>query len=265
FGVLVPASPLGEGETSGVELYDSGIGYAVPLEDILAKLPQLKEGKDLRRGLLGITPQGTDQYGKQPVIGAVQPDSGAARAGIQPGDKVVEIDGKPTPNYSTLQHVLGPKYAGETVKAKVPPTMVAVKTAAQLSSILARLSPASEIQIELKRKDGGKVETVSAKLGTVPDTLPEKLPQPSSLGGAGEKPKEEKKDEKKPPGAGREADVFRAVVLQEKKEEPKKDADEKKEKVETGLLKRTNEALGREYWVFVPDNYDPKVSHGLIV
>ena len=59
--------------------------------------------------------------------------------------------------------------------------------------------------------------------------------------------------------------MFRAVVLQEKKEEPKKDADEKKEKVETGLLKRTNEALGREYWVFVPDNYDPKVSHGLIV
>jgi poly(3-hydroxybutyrate) depolymerase len=35
--------------------------------------------------------------------------------------------------------------------------------------------------------------------------------------------------------------------------------------VETGFLKRANEALGREYWMFVPDNYDPNVSHGLIV
>jgi S1-C subfamily serine protease/predicted esterase len=331
-GVLVPASPLGEGETSGVELYDSGIGYAVPLEDILAVVPRLKEGKDLRRGLLGITPQGSDQYGTQPVIGAVQPDSAAARAGIQVGDKIVEIDDRPIPNYSTLQHALGPKYEGEKVQVKVmrgdkpvefpsitllgsltayvnpflgilpmrddaeegvlvryvyprspaeaaalkvgdrimkvgpkpdpmakgkgPATMIAVKNAAALAGILARLSPGTEIQLEVKRKDGGKVEMVSSKLGTVPDTLPERLPLPSSLGGAApEKPKEEKKEEKKPP------DPFLVAALQEpKKEEPKKD-----EKVETGLLKRTNEALGREYWVYVPDNYDAKVSHGLIV
>jgi serine protease Do len=30
-------------------------------------------------------------------------------------------------------------------------------------------------------------------------------------------------------------------------------------------LKRSNEALGREYWLYIPDNYDPNVSHGLIV
>src|SRR5690606_17319965 len=42
FGVLVPASPQGDGETAGVEWYDSGIGFAVPLEDIFAVLPRLK-------------------------------------------------------------------------------------------------------------------------------------------------------------------------------------------------------------------------------
>jgi poly(3-hydroxybutyrate) depolymerase len=30
-------------------------------------------------------------------------------------------------------------------------------------------------------------------------------------------------------------------------------------------MNRTNEGLGREYWIFVPDNYDPNVSHGLVV
>src|SRR5438309_2740162 len=33
-GVLVPASPRGQDETAGVEWYDSGIGFAIPLEDI---------------------------------------------------------------------------------------------------------------------------------------------------------------------------------------------------------------------------------------
>ena len=35
-GVLVPASPQAEGETAGFEWYDSGIGFAIPLEDINA-------------------------------------------------------------------------------------------------------------------------------------------------------------------------------------------------------------------------------------
>src|SRR4029079_7946457 len=93
-GILIPASPnpkAGEEEVAGFEWYDSGIGFAIPLEDVLAVLPRLKEGKDLRRGLLGITPQGADVYNSPPVIGAVQPDSAAARLGIKPGDRILAI------------------------------------------------------------------------------------------------------------------------------------------------------------------------------
>src|SRR5436309_5901707 len=43
-GILVPASPTAEGQTAGFEWYDSGIGFAVPLEDILAVLPRMKKG-----------------------------------------------------------------------------------------------------------------------------------------------------------------------------------------------------------------------------
>src|SRR5262249_53384882 len=56
YGVLVPANPFAEGDTAGVEWYDSGIGFAIPFEDVLAVLPRLKQGKDLRKGLLGVTP-----------------------------------------------------------------------------------------------------------------------------------------------------------------------------------------------------------------
>ena len=119
YGVIVPASNRAEGETAGVDVYDGGIGFAVPLEDIVAVLPRLKQGKDLRRGLLGVTPQGTDVYNAAPIIGAIQPDSAASRAGIQVGDKILEINGKKIPNYSTLQHVLGPMYEGDEIAVKV--------------------------------------------------------------------------------------------------------------------------------------------------
>ena len=46
-----------------MEWYDSGIGFAIPLEDINTVLPRLKEGQDLKRGMLGIMLQG--QEGKR--------------------------------------------------------------------------------------------------------------------------------------------------------------------------------------------------------
>ena len=75
-GVLVPASPRAEGETAGFEWYDSGIGFAVPLEDVFAALPRLKQGKDLKRGLLGITlqqKQGQDEHSLPATIATVSP------------------------------------------------------------------------------------------------------------------------------------------------------------------------------------------------
>lgn len=54
-GILVPLSPQKSDETAGVEWYDSGIGFAVPLEDIYAVLPRLKAGEDLAPGRMGVT------------------------------------------------------------------------------------------------------------------------------------------------------------------------------------------------------------------
>ncbi|MBA4067709.1 MAG: hypothetical protein C0501_29195 [Isosphaera sp.] len=330
FGVVVPASNRAEGETAGSDVYDGGIGFAVPLEDVFAVLPRLKKGADLKRGLLGINPQGPT-YNAAPVVGAVQPDSAAARAGIQAGDTIREIDGKPVPDFNTVQHVLGPRYDGDVITVKVsrggkdiefkgvtllgtstayvnaflgllpmrddpgpgvevryvypkspadlagikagdrvmkigpaapPGALAPVPNRAALIAALQRLAPNTEVKVEVKRKEGDKTETVTAKLIPAPADLPEKLPLPSSAGKAQEGAPKPKKDPKDPFPEEAGEEERDACGQDEKKAEPKKD---EKPKVETGMLKRSNEALGREYWVYVPDNYDANKSYGVIV
>ena len=62
-GIIIPASPQGTGETAGFEWYESGIGFAVPMEDVMAVVPRLKKGTELKAGLLGVRLQSPDIYG----------------------------------------------------------------------------------------------------------------------------------------------------------------------------------------------------------
>jgi serine protease Do len=116
-GVIIPASPYVEDVTAGFEWYDSGIGFAVPLEDVYAVLPRLKEGKDLEKGTLGINLKGADLYAAAEVTGVLK-GSAADRAGIKTGDFITEIDGQPVTRQAQLKHVLGAKYEGDKVSLK---------------------------------------------------------------------------------------------------------------------------------------------------
>jgi serine protease Do len=115
-GVLVPLSPQQQDEVAGAEWYDSGIGFAVPLADLLPHLDQLKRGEELQPGLLGVTLKGNDLYADPPEIVACQPKSPARQAGLQPGDVIVAVDGIAIVRQSQLRHALGPRYAGDRVR-----------------------------------------------------------------------------------------------------------------------------------------------------
>ena len=118
-GLLVPLSPMASDELAGVEWYDSGIGFAVPLETINKMLPRLKKGEDLFGGLMGVSMKGIDIYAEEPELAAVQPNSPAYQAGLKPKDKIVEIDGHKIARQAELKHLLGPHYAGDKVKLVV--------------------------------------------------------------------------------------------------------------------------------------------------
>ncbi len=113
-GVLVPLSPQTQGgEVAGAEWYDSGIGFAVPLADVLARLDALKSGQDLHPGLLGVSLKPGDPYATPAEIAASQAGSPAYKAGLRAGDTIVEIGGVKIERQSHLKHALGPRYAGD--------------------------------------------------------------------------------------------------------------------------------------------------------
>ncbi len=113
-GVLVPLSPSGSDKVSGVEWYDSGIGFAVPMDHVMRTLPRLKEGQDLHPGIMGVTLRGRDQFG-EPAVAGVRANSPAYDVGMKQGDIIVELAGKPVARQSQVKEALGPLYAGDKV------------------------------------------------------------------------------------------------------------------------------------------------------
>lgn len=118
-GILAPLSPQGNTETAGVEWYDSGIGFAVPLQDIYRTLDRLKKGEDLKPGQAGISLKSKDIYAADPVIDRVRYDSPAWNAGLRPDDVVVEIEGKPVQRIAQVMMVIRSRLEGERVALKV--------------------------------------------------------------------------------------------------------------------------------------------------
>lgn len=119
FGILVPLSPQVAGEVAGAEWYDSGIGFAIPMDHILEVLPKLKEGKDLLPGLMGISLRSRDPYGSRPVVAVTRAGSPAYEAGVKTGDEITVINGVAVQNYAQLRHQIAPRYAGEMITMTV--------------------------------------------------------------------------------------------------------------------------------------------------
>jgi serine protease Do len=117
---LITELPLdGAGGTEGGELYDSGIGFAAPWEDIEKVWPRLAKGEDLKPGRLGISLASQDLFSQAAIIGACQTGSPAAKAGLRSGDRVIAIDGKSVARGAQLRRALGPKYAGDRVAIEI--------------------------------------------------------------------------------------------------------------------------------------------------
>jgi Do/DeqQ family serine protease len=111
-GELVGINTAILGPTGG----NIGIGFAVPVNMARAVMTQLIEHGEVRRGRLGITiqdltPSLADTMDLDlrdgAVISEIEAGSAAARAGLAPGDVIVEVNGQPVLDADDLRNLIG--------------------------------------------------------------------------------------------------------------------------------------------------------------
>lgn len=161
-GVLLPLSPDDSSVEAGAEWYDSGIGFAIPLEGYSRSIQRLGEGVDLHQGLLGVSLKGKDLYADWPEIDYCSPKSPASQSGLLPGDRIVSIDQQPVASESQLKHALGVKYAGDEVIVTVDRGGRAITVEATLAE---NIEPFEELAIGIIPDHGNDLGP--AKVGVV--------------------------------------------------------------------------------------------------
>lgn len=118
-GVLVPLSPQSADEVAGIEWYDSGIGFAIPLEAIQKVLPRLRKGEDLYAGVAGVFMQAKNVYTGDTIIGSCRPNSPAAKAKFKAGDRIVEIGGRKVTRAAEVKQEISRHYGGDKLHVVV--------------------------------------------------------------------------------------------------------------------------------------------------
>lgn len=106
-----------------------GIGFAIPINMAKASMEQILESGEVKRGQIGvgiqdITPDLQKAFdlenGQRGVlITGIFEDTPAEKAGLEPGDIIVAIDGDETTSASQLRSQIGVKKVGESVKVSV--------------------------------------------------------------------------------------------------------------------------------------------------
>lgn len=324
-GILVPLAPRGESEIAGVEWYDSGIGFAVPMEDVLAVLPKLKEGKTLRKGRMGVIMKNEDPMMTESEITSVTLDSPASKIGLQVGDKVTMVDGKTIRNQAQFLHAMGPKYEGDTISLKVKrgekelafenikltgqptshthaylgilpvrddnengvvvryvfPDSPAAKAGIEvgdritrmdniplsdrtmMSMLLNRLYPGQRSKLDVKKKDGSKSINVTLA------AMDEALPSGELAAGTAKKALAERKPlPGMPPGPGQQLPgepPGKRPPTKAPGKTPTKEITPPATKPKTGFYEVNDTTSGHSTWYYVPEDYDPNISYGVVI
>ena len=168
-GLCVPLSPMSASLTAGSEWYDSGIGFAVPLHGAESLIADLKAGKVIKPGRIGVQSKpattASDNSPSGAAIARVLPDSPAAKAGLQVEDVILSVKGD------------------------------AVFDAVHLRALLARYVAGDEVSLKIKRADEELTIAVTLEAGEEQTSapMPMPIPNPAEPKPMGDEPKPESK------------------------------------------------------------------------
>ncbi len=105
-----------------------GIGFDIPADVAASVARQLISGGKVTRGYMGaviqnVTPEIADSLGivgkKGAIVSDLTPGGPADRAGLQPGDVVLALDGKPVASSTELTRMVGETRSGDVMHLQV--------------------------------------------------------------------------------------------------------------------------------------------------
>ena len=166
-----------------------GIGFAIPINVVRDLLPELRKG-EVVRGRIGISMlevprDAVEQFGLKERRGAlvaqVPKDGPAAKAGIEPGDVITEVNGKPIANREELTRIITSTKPGTTV----PVTLVRDKKQVTLNVTVEKLDLEAESSGSVP---GGSEEDTAGgfglSLGNITPSMARSLRLPGGMQGA---------------------------------------------------------------------------------
>jgi serine protease Do len=102
------------------------IGFAVPISQVNRIIKDLRSGKPVSRGYLGVGPIDLDQAYQDAlgvklgvVVSTVEKGQAADKAGVQRLDVITAVDGQPVRNQDELVSAISSRRAGDTVKLAI--------------------------------------------------------------------------------------------------------------------------------------------------
>jgi len=217
-GPLINARGEVVGITTAVSTQASNIGFAVPIDQVMSVLPQLRESGHVSRGFIGVVLTNvTKPLAKALSLGSdsgalVQDVSGgtpAERAGLRPYDVIVGVDGQPVRSDDALIRAVAVRMPGALVRLDVWRDGVRREISVKLTERpLAQPTRASRVRTDLQPVE----ELRGGPLGIVVQALDaaamRRLNVPAQIAGV-------LITDLDATGAGREARLRRGAILME--------------------------------------------------
>lgn len=117
-GICVPMNPQSQAIGAGVEWYDSGIGFAIPIANADKLIERLKAGERILPAFLGIqstaNPEGDGLF-----ISRVVQKTAASDAGLQVEDILLEVNSEAVNDMLRLRQILNKFESGDSIELTV--------------------------------------------------------------------------------------------------------------------------------------------------